>query len=350
MIIVAMRRKNMWIKELRRTNKKICFQVCMIMVIIFVFAFSAGAASITIDKSKWPKRVVLGGSVLGGPDYIICNGIANILTQKLGLDIAVQATPGNVGNVRLVDSDQVSMAVTTALILRDALGGTGWTKGRKYEDSRILFITYSKITHFWSPADRKIKTLTDLNGKRVNVSKAGSTADLVGRRIFKLFNITPKKITNVSHGDANNLMRDNLLDASLTCGLIPQGGVKELSLSRDVNIIGLNDSEREKMMAKYPYMGVAVIPVGTYKGVDYEVKSVAGMGCFIANKKVPDDFAYMVTKTVLENLDMLVKVHKGTKNMKPENVQMARQPLHKGAYLYYKDNNIPVSKVAMPID
>ena len=83
----------MWIKQLNKINKKICSQTCMIMVIIFVFAFSSGAASITIDKSKWPKRVVIGGSVLGGPDYIISNGIANILTQKLGLEFQSKQRP-----------------------------------------------------------------------------------------------------------------------------------------------------------------------------------------------------------------------------------------------------------------
>jgi len=331
-------------------KSRLVFTLSVMLISVFALHCPAGAEAVKIDKTKWPERVVLGGSVLGGPDYIIASGIANILTKKLGLDIVVQATPGTAGATRLVNAGLCELGMSVSGVFIDALKGAGWTKGKKYPDIRLLLVTYSKIVHFWTPLESGIKDIMDLNGKRVNLSKAGSTADIVGRRIFKLFNIKPKKITNVTHSDANNLIRDGLIDAATTVGLIPQTGVKELSLTNKINVIGLNEEQKEKMKAAYPYLAPAVIPKGTYKGVDYDVHSLADMGYFITNNKIPVDFAYMVTKTVLENLDMLLEVHKGAKTMKLQNIEMARGPLHKGAYLYYEEKGLPVPNPAIPID
>jgi TRAP transporter TAXI family solute receptor len=326
------------------------FILCLLLSAFLALYSKAAAEEVKVDKSKWPKRVVLGGSVLGGPDYIISNGVANILTKKLGLEITVQATAGNVGNVRMTDGGQCELAISSSGIYMEALSGIGWTKGKKYENVRLLFVLYPKPAHFWTLVESGIKNIMDLNGKRVNLSKAGSSADMVGRRIFEIFSIKPAKITSVDHSDANNLIRDGLIDAAFTMGLPPQTGVAELSLTNNIQVVGLTEEQIKKLTAEEPYLAPDVIPKGTYKGVDYEVYSVSDMSIFIINKKLPADFAYMVTKTVLENLDMLWEVHKGAKAVKLENISKARGPLHQGAYLYYKEKGLPVPKEAVPVD
>ena len=321
----------------------------LILGLILGFSSTAGA-KMKIDKSKWPQRLVMGGSVLGGPDYVIANGFANVLRKKLGLDIVVQATPGVAGSTRLVSAGRCEIGMSASNIFMDAMKGSGWTKGRKYENIRLLLVGYTKIAHFWMKANADIHDITDLKGKRVNLSKAGSSADIVGHNILDTFNIKPSKITNVVHSDANNLLRDNMLDATLNCGLYPHGAVKELSLTEKIRVIGLTEEQRKKMMGKYEFLGEATIPAGTYRGVDYDVTSVATLGYLITTAEMPDDFAYMVTKTLLENLDMILKVHKGAKTIKPKNINSARGPLHKGAYAYYKEVGLDVPKSAMPID
>jgi TRAP transporter TAXI family solute receptor len=318
------------------------------LVALFAIYSTAGAEGVKVDKSKWPKRLAFGGSVLGASDYIICNGIANILTKKLGLDITVQATAGNVGNVRMINAEQSELSVTTSGIYMEGLAGTGWTKGKKYDNVRVLMVLYPKVPHFWALAKSGIKDIMDLNGKRVNLSKAGSTADMLGHRVFDVFSIKPSKITNVEHVDANNLMRDGLIDAAFTVGLPPLPAVAEMSLTDSINVIGFTKEQSDKFIASETYLAHAIIPKGTYKGIDYDVPSVADTSLFITSKNMPIDFAYMVTKTVIENLEMLHEVHKSATVIKPENISQARGPLHQGAYLYYKDKGMNVPEAAMP--
>jgi TRAP transporter TAXI family solute receptor len=331
-------------------KNKLFFILSLFLLALFALYSTSGAEEVKVDKSKWPKRLAFGGSVLGASDYIICNGMANILTQKLGLDITVQATAGNVGNVRMIDAGQCELSVTTSAIYIEALSGTGWTKGKKYENVRSIIALYPKIPHFWTPVETGIKDIMDLNGKRVNLSKAGSTADMVGRRLFEIFSIKPAKITNVEHMDANNLMRDGLVDANFTVGLPPLPAVSEFSLTNSTRVIGFTEQQAKMLIDKDSYLAPVAIPKGTYKGVDYDVHSVADMSLFIISKKAPIDFAYMVTKTVLENLDMLREVHKSAEVIKPENIEKARGPIHLGAYLYYKEKGLKVPKEAMPVD
>ena len=319
-----------------------CFTACFFLVLVTL------GGAMMVDKSKWPQRSVIGGSVLGGPDYVICNGIANILTKKLDLVVTVQATAGNVGNFRMTQDGKCELAITSSGIFMEGIKGTGWTKGKKYENVRLLTVLYPKTAHFWTPAGSGIKNIMDLNGKRVNLSKAGSTADLVGRRIFKFFDIKPAKITSVSHGDANNLLRDGLLDAAFTVGFAPHPAISEISLTNAIRVVDLTAEQSKKFLEQEDHMAPAVIPKGTYKGVDYEVHSVSDNSLFITRKDLPPDFAYMVTKTILENLPMLKQVHKSFYLIQPENIKTARVPLAQGAYEYYKEKGLSVPKAAMP--
>jgi uncharacterized protein len=60
----------------------------------------------------------------------------------------------------------------------------------------------------------------------------------------------------------------------------------------------------------------------------------------IAHKSLPDDVAYLVTKTVVENKDELLKAHQAFGDFVPEDAWKPENngiPLHPGAERYYRE-------------
>ena len=63
----------------------------------------------------------------------------------------------------------------------------------------------------------------------------------------------------------------------------------------------------------------------------------------------PDDLAYLITKTVLENTATLVRSHPAAKDTVAANaVRDTFLPFHPGAVRYYKEKGIKLDPGALP--
>ena len=62
----------------------------------------------------------------------------------------------------------------------------------------------------------------------------------------------------------------------------------------------------------------------------------------VTSSDVPEDYAYLLTKTLLENNDALVAVHESCKYATAENCLNFNIPLHAGTVKYLKEIGIDV--------
>jgi hypothetical protein len=89
-------------------------------------------------------------------------------------------------------------------------------------------------------------------------------------------------------------------------------------------------------------MGLAsdTMAPNSFKSQDYEVKTVNPGTVIIANENMPDDLAYVITKTICEGKEELVKAHASIKPFDPPTAWKPEKtgvPLHPGAMKYFKD-------------
>src|ERR1700731_1502876 len=113
----------------------------------FVFAICLLAfptsTSVPAANPDWPKSLTLGTASPGGVYYDYGEGLAQTLTEKLGIPVNPLPTQGPVHNVKLVESGGAHLGLITMGVGLQGWNATGdWTKGERFRNMRALFPMY----------------------------------------------------------------------------------------------------------------------------------------------------------------------------------------------------------------
>ena len=84
-----------------------------------------------------------------------------------------------------------------------------------------------------------------------------------------------------------------------------------------------------------------IIPAGSYKGQDKDVTNIDVWNLLVADKKMTDQMAYTIVKTLMEHKDDLVAVHREAKNITLEAQGSGSPiPMHPGARKYWEERGV----------
>lgn len=97
----------------------------------------------------------------------------------------------------------------------------------------------------------------------------------------------------------------------------PASAVAEVLMARAGKLIGLEESLRNGLIEKWGYVDYT-IPAGTYKSQDKPIDTVGLPMVFFAREDVSDEVVYLITKTVAEMKDRLVKVNPAFQRWEPD--------------------------------
>jgi TRAP transporter TAXI family solute receptor len=234
------------------------------------------------------------------------------------------------------------MTIGTAFLASafDAVNGSGWAAGRRHENLRALFPMYE--TSFQVAALRKsgLRTLADLDGKKVGVGPANAPAEVFFRAAAEIAGIKPI-IVNGDPASLSRLVRNGGIDALWQGAVVPIPSLSEVADHADTVVFGLSDSEVAAMLAKLPALSATTIPPGTYKGQIAAIKSVSAWNFVVANKDLPLDTAYAITKAVLSAIDPKSEIYPTATGTRAGNAGNNRIiPFHPGAMRFYREAGI----------
>ena len=333
----------------------------IIMAVLFIFtlaltgcqsskneAGSQNASKNGPDKSKWPKQLTAVCGPEGGSGFALLSVWAPIVGKETGANLSVQATGGNVANTIMVNKNQADLGLTTSALAAEGLIGADWTNNQKLGNYRLVAVLQTYVAQYYGMSKRNIKSIDDLNGKHISVGNAGSGSDTWSRRVLKTLNINPGKISNLAPGQGNGLLKDGLLDVQAVFGSMPHNAIVELMTTNDVTVVGLGKEKSEQFAAKYPGLIVYEIPAGTYKNQKEPIYSIAEPVVLIANKDLPDDLVYEITKATFEKQNGLVAGSKPFKEVKIQDAGKGSIMLHPGAYKYYMEKGIKIPDKIAP--
>jgi ABC-type nitrate/sulfonate/bicarbonate transport system substrate-binding protein len=143
------------------------------------------------------------------------------LFEKYGLDVKVVHARGAVPVQALVSGSVEFGAFSGSSSIAATLAG-----------SDIVFVAAKgnyAVMSFWVRRDSPIKTLADLKGKTIGVTRAGSATHMIARLAFKAAGITERDVKFLQHGglpESFLSLDKGLVDASM--GSPPRPGVREL--------------------------------------------------------------------------------------------------------------------------
>jgi hypothetical protein len=274
-------------------------------------------------------------------------GIAAYLAPR-GISIDVKKSAGSNENLSAVDASATTIGTAFMGSAYDAVNGTGWAAGHKHENLRALFPMYE--TSFQVAALRKsaIRSLADLDGKRVGVGPAKGPAEVFFRATAEIAHVNPV----IVNGDPAVLTKRVIageIDALWQGAVVPIPSLTEVADQADAVVFGLSDAETAAMLQKFPQLSAATVPAGTYKGQTTEIRSVSAWNFVVANKDLPIDTAYAITKAVLSAADPKSEIYPTAAGTLAANAVKNRiMPFHPGAMRFYAETGIKLPSPGSP--
>jgi TRAP transporter TAXI family solute receptor len=265
-----------------------------------------------------------------------------------------------------VAAGQTDMAVVPPIALAAMKQGTGpyAQQGEQaaalHENLRSLFGFPGGTFHVIAWADAGIDSWDDLAGKRVYIGPPAGAANMQITGMIE-------QASGLKDGDdyegvrapwaaGQQAFQDGQFDVFISAVAVGQQSLNELSLQREIRIIGLPsdvvDSQPLNDFVDTAALTVVDIPAGTYSGqanADEDLKTIATTMTMTVNKSMTDDNAYAVTKAYWENLDemkaqnALLRTIDESKPFLNLNV-----PLHPGAARYYQEQGIEIPENLRP--
>lgn len=293
------------------------------------------------------ERIVFGGGPAGGTFQVVANAIQVYDPIKDLPDIRVQAqsSAGSVENLRKTDAGRQQMSVVYSGHVYQGRNGKMKNDPTKYENVMAVAFLYGAPAQLVVKAGSGIKSVKDLEGKKVGVGNAGSGAFANCELFFTHMGIWEKIERNaMGYNDAAQAFGNNQLDAFWLFVGYPTGAVMMAAQTNDIAMVDLDkDAQESGFYKEYPYFAKVTIPPNTYKGVDYEVNSFQDAALWVANKDVSADAVYQMLSLIYtdEGLAHMVSQKKTFKSMSIESGPTGIvTPLHPGAEKFWKEKGV----------
>lgn len=325
------------------------FGFCLLILGIFL-----------VSPAHAQKKVYLhlATSDMGGTWFPLGAGICALINTKVPGATAAPTLGGGAVNIKNIEKQDVHLAFTLSPTAHEAWEGAEWAKGVKYRRQRGILASYISPLQYVARKDSKIYSFKDLVGKNICPGKAGWATEIFTQRILKFYNLAYDdikkaggKIVLAGYTEMAMGMKDKHMDCTAWMVPAPSSGILDIATAFPIRLIPYPDDLLAHLADNYNTTKV-IIPAGTYTGQDKEVPNM-GIGHFlIADKDLPEDLIYAITKAVWENIKELQEVHPVVKeHMKLPNALMGISvPLHKGAAKYYQEKGIAIPAKIAPVD
>jgi uncharacterized protein len=267
-----------------------------------------------------------------------------------GLVAVAQATPGSIENLRMINSGQIESGFAQADLAGWAYHGSKiFAEAGPQRHLRAIASLFPEATHLVVRADSPIKKIADLKGKRVSLGESGSgtaadAAVFLATAGFKERDVTRKLLRP---GPAVEELKSGDIDAFFLVGGSPVPAIRDLAATVPIRLVSFEEPLLDRLKKDFPFYHRAVIPAGTYPGVDTETVSLGFYALWLVNADTDSDLVYAITQSLwnqgtrrlLDALDPLGK--KITIDHALDGVSV---PLHDGAVRFYQEHGLPVGE------
>ena len=301
-----------------------------------------------------PAHLTIASFSQGSSWYVYAVNLAELLREVLPAGSTIDTPPiaGGLANPQLVSGGKAQLGFGMAAVGNWALEGKiGYKEPLKNLRSLVgglddyFLVTLARGKGV--PEDLS-SYFTKVNPKaHVTLLSRGSIGSFAGQQMLELAGAGEKELAarggNYEFGTfgmVKNRFAAGTGDIFVQVATRGHPGVSEIAHNSDVTFLAPSDELLAKMRDQFGWDS-KVLPKGTFKGQDKDVKVPGTTTVLFASTDLSDDNAYKIVKTVCEKTEKLRAAHKALAKFDCANgswkIGATGLPLHAGASRYYKE-------------
>lgn len=285
-------------------------------------------------------RFVTGGE--SGTYYAFGSVIAQHVTNNTNVKVTGIVGNGSQKNINELKEGTAELAFCQSDVMAYAYAGTNLFDAPITDFSTVAALYTEQVQIVTLNAD--IKTVADLKGKKVSIGAAGSGVYFNAVDILNAYDLTVDDIepTYQSFGDSADALKDGKIDAAFIVAGAPTTAVVDLSTTKQVYLVSLDEEHVNKLLASSPYYAKCVIKADTYS-MPSDVTTVGVGAVILARNTVSEDAVYAFVKDIFDNAANLGDSHAKYKEVNLEyGASITSVPYHAGAAKYFAEKGITV--------
>ncbi|NLT36495.1 MAG: TAXI family TRAP transporter solute-binding subunit [Gaiellales bacterium] len=307
-----------------------------------VTATTGAATETTQTPSSGSKNISIGTSGPGGTFYPIGIGIAEAMTRDMaGVTATAETTAGSIENIRLLKAGKLNFGLAPLSTAIPGFEGTApfdapmdiRIVGTLYSDALVLIVKKGSIA-----------SVADLKGKKVAVGKPGDGVETAAQALLAGVGLSYDDISEQFIGGdaASSALVDGTIDAMFELGAHPMASVVELSQTADIDLVSVDRSILEKIIAEKPQYVISTAEVGVYSGIDYAVDNLGNVAALITGAAEDEQTVYEAAKAVYAHGADIAQVHPAGAQIAAENGLQAKGIVdyHPGAIKFFTEEGL----------
>lgn len=289
--------------------------------------------------------ISVGTAPAGGAFYTVGSAISEVVNDsrgELNWRVNAESTGGSMENIRLLSQGKLQFAMSNSSITYFAVrGGEGW---EETHDVKSVMTLFPNIAMFVTLADSGIEKVSDLKGKNVFLGPEGAGFEFFVKPILTAHGLTMEDINPRfgSQQSAVDLLGDGAVAAAMIGGGTPNPALSQMAQANAIRLIPYDDQARQQLISEYSFFEAAVIPGGTYNGIEEDFNGLnVGSAHLITHQSVDEQMVYDFVKLAYEQRAKIAERHRAAGNIKPETAARPNgTDYHPGAQRYFREAGI----------
>lgn len=302
---------------------------------------TTGAA--TGQEGDFVTDLTFGTGGAAGTYFPLGSEYANILEDNVdGITVNAIETGASVENLGQIFQEQMQLGLTQNDTAIAAINGEGDFEGAQVDNVGWMGKLYPEAAHIITLESAGIESVEDLQGKRVAVGPPGSGTRAVSDAILAAHGIEEGdyEAFEEEFGDAQGLLQDGNLDASIFVIGTPSGSLNELAATNDVHLVSLEQSVADEIAADSNFE-TYTLSSDTYDFLEEDVTTLSVFAALVGSTtQVSPEVGYEITKAIYENADQITLPQGDLITVEEALVGQGEVPLHPGAEQYFQEQGL----------
>jgi TRAP transporter TAXI family solute receptor len=287
--------------------KKILFGIVVIAV--------AGFAILTVTEDDPAPQardrfVVIATGGEGGVYYPVGQAICKLLNAGRpahGLRCSARTSAGSYYNIEALRRGEVEYAIVQSDWQNYAVRGAGGPQPvAPFPTLRAIMSLHPEVLTVVVRQDAKIRSLQDLQGKRVNLGLPGSGQRESIRLVFETTGQDVERLviaTQYPPEEQAQALCEGSVDALVYLAGFPNASIRAALERCQTAILPIAGDIVDRFVRQNPYYSAATIPANAYPNQRRAVRSVGLLATLVTTTRENDDSVYQMVKAIYDGFD-----------------------------------------------